>query len=66
VNVPEFISEEGGFVSVYDQGQKLVYKGKISVGNNEHNFDMQNLREGMYVIVITTDTQKISKKIYKK
>lgn len=66
VNVPEFISEEGGFVSVYDQGQKLVYKGKISVGNNEHNFDMKNLREGMYMIVITTDTQKISKKIYKK
>jgi hypothetical protein len=66
VNVPESISEEGGFVSVYDQGQKLVYKGKISVGNNEHNFDMQDLREGMYVIVITTDTQKISKKIYKK
>lgn len=66
VSLPEFISEEGGFVSIFDQSQKLIYRSKISVNNNEYSFDMQNLRDGMYMVVITTDTQKISKKIYKR
>lgn len=66
VNVPDFISEEGGFVNVYDQNQRLIYRSKLTSQSGEHIFNMSNLKEGMYMVVITTETQKISKKIFKK
>lgn len=66
VNVPDFISEEGGFVNVYDQNQRLIYRSILTPQSGEHNFNMSTLKEGMYMVVITTETQKISKKVFKK
>lgn len=66
VNVPDFISAEGGFVTIYDQNQRFVYRSKLNPQSGEYSFNMSNLKQGMYMVVITTETQKISKKVFKK
>ena len=65
VAVPEAIQQDNVKITVFDGMNRIVSSVQLRKGATEHTVDLSNMTEGAYTVIISTDTQKISKKVYK-
>lgn len=65
VKLPESMQNEVGVVTIIDRMNREVVRTKLNGKQSEYRFDLSNFSEGTYTISIRTNTQQISKRVYK-
>lgn len=65
VTLPEAMRNEGGVVTIYDQNNRVMNSTKFAKGEVEKSFNLSAMPQGMYLITISTETTKTSKKVFK-
>lgn len=59
------MANEGGKISVVDQQNRVISQISLAKGQKEQDFSVSNLKEGVYLIVVETQSTKVSKKVVK-
>lgn len=65
VKLPESMQNEAGVVTIIDRMNREVVRTKLNGTQSEYRFDLSNFSEGTYTISIRTNTQQITKRVYK-
>jgi len=65
VKLPESMQNEVGVVTIIDRMNREVVRTKLNGKQSEYRFDLSNFSEGTYTISIRTNTQQITKRVYK-
>lgn len=65
VTLPEAMRNEAGVVTIYDQNNRVMNSAQFAKGEVEKSFNLSTMPQGMYLITISTETTKTSKKVFK-
>lgn len=65
VRVSESMLNETGEITITDKMNRIVSKTVLDSNKSEYNLDLSNYTEGTYTISVRTNTQQITKRVYK-
>lgn len=65
VSVSENLLKGSGMIIITDNTNRVVSKTLLSPNQTEYRLDLNNYSEGTYTISLRTDTQQLTKRVYK-
>ncbi|GGD68076.1 hypothetical protein GCM10011514_35270 [Emticicia aquatilis] len=65
VSVSENMLKESGMIIITDKSNRVISKTILTPNQSEYRLDLSNYSEGTYTISLRTETQQITKRVYK-
>jgi len=65
VSVSENMLKDSGMIIITDKSNRIISKTILTPNQSEYRLDLSNYSEGTYTISLRTETQQITKRVYK-